>query len=155
MSLIRYIKGDLFNAPKGSILTHSCNCRGSWGGGVAAIFYKKFPKSYEIYKDHCMKYTAEELLGTCLLIPTSNNEPGGEGYKIACLFTSNGGGGTADPPSHILKNTDKAMNNLLGQLSPGEEIHMPKINAGIFNVPWNDTEEVLKNLNKPVVVYEV
>lgn len=155
MSLIRYIKGDLFNAPKGAVLTHSCNCQGSWGGGVAAIFHKKFPVSYETYKNHCAQYSAEELLGTCLVIPTSGSEPGGAGYKIACLFTSNSGGGGADPPAKILTNTDRAMHHLITQLEPSEEIHMPKINAGIFRVPWEDTEQVLRTLNKQIVVYEV
>ena len=33
--------GDLFSVPEGSVLIHSCNCQGSWGGGVAAAFRDK------------------------------------------------------------------------------------------------------------------
>lgn len=159
MNLIKYVKGDLFCAPAGAILAHSCNCRGSWGGGVAAVFRRKFPGAYKTYENHCAKHAPTQLLGTCLMIPTDISDPGTGDYIIACLFTSDLGGGGADAPDQILRHTKSALGDLKEQLqeldNPSQPVYMPKINAGIFRVPWEDTEAVLKESDHNYVVYEL
>lgn len=162
--MINYIKGDLF-VSKSSILCHACNCYGSWGGGIAVIFRKKFPQSYKIYNEHCKRTGAAELLGTTLLIEPEN------GQRVACLFTSNLTGARKLPPNEIVHYTDLAMKDLIRQLSQENEngqgkenesndlksISMPKINAGLFAVPWDQTELVLEKYANEVdiTVYEI
>ncbi|KAI7315257.1 hypothetical protein KC315_g11141 [Hortaea werneckii] len=65
-------KGDIFSAPPNTLLIHACNCEGSWGAGIAKAFKSHYPSAYQIYHDHCISHTPEELIGTALLIPTSH-----------------------------------------------------------------------------------
>lgn len=166
--MIKYIKGDLFKhiptkSTAISVYAHACNCRGSWGGGIATIFLREFPSTYKIYHDYCKQYSNDpsKLLGTTLLIPSSPDDPGnGNGQRnvyVACLFTSDYYGRKKLTPSDIAANTDLSMKDLVSQLQLlsnekeielGENnltvVNMPKINAGLFAVPWERTEDVLK-----------
>lgn len=127
--MINYIKGDLF-AAKG-ILGHACNCHGVWGGGIALVFKKKYPAAYKVYNEHCMSKTPSQLLGTCLLIPEKDSN------VIACLFTSDG-----SSQQEIVEYTRDAVADLVRQSD--KPINIPQINAGIFAVPWEKTEQALK-----------
>jgi ADP-ribose 1''-phosphate phosphatase len=158
--MISYIKGDLFTHSPASktavtILAHACNCRGSWGAGVAAIFKKKYPMSYKQYVGYCRDHSdnPSSLLGKTLLISSPNRGHENSTY-IACLFTSDLTGRDKLQPSEIVKNTGAAMNHLRQQLNQLKDVefetnndlkivNMPKINAGLFGVPWEDTERVL------------
>lgn len=160
MAPIKYIKGDLFshfplskNAV--SILAHSCNCQGVWGGGIAAVFKQKYPTAYNSYRDHCLNVEGGRgLLGTAFLVPTIATEPGNKGkgapIYIACLFTSN----FSESPEEIVAYTRGAMTDLLRQVkmlhtlfetssTSALVVNLPKINAGIFRVPWEETEAAL------------
>lgn len=136
-----YYKDDLFNQKiqPPYVLAHACNCKGVWGSGVAKTFHEKFPKAYEVYKDYCTK-NGSNSLGRCLLIDNDN-------ISIACLFTSDGYGQYVDSPEKILHHTDLAIKDLFRQTS--KIINMPKINSGLFKVPWEDTEKVIRK-NKPM-----
>lgn len=164
---VQYVVGDLFSVAPGpaSILGHACNCRGTWGAGVAAEFKRRFPGAFREYREHCLKYknNPEELLGTCFLIHNTVElqKEGGDAkeYWIACLFTSIGSGTSVDSPVQIVHATRLAVTDLLRQLHthrfiqalrPGDDyvpiINLPKINAGLFRVPWDKTEAVLKSI---------
>lgn len=166
-SNIQYICGDLFNSqPPQSVLGHSCNCVGSWGGGIALQFKKLFPEAHRQYVNHCKAANSnpENLLGTCLLIQSND-------YWIACLFTSVGNsssrcGAPRSPKDIIIDATRAAMGDLLRQLHtdpyistlhPGNEyfpiINLPQINAGLFCVPWNETEQVIQEFPYKFRVY--
>lgn len=156
---ISYIKGDLF-AGNGHILAHACNCYGSWGAGVAVGFRTHFPSTYSIHQEYCKQYKTKEerqkyLLGTCQLIPIKEKS---DSY-VACLFTSDGYGGKVDSSSKIVKATKLAMQDLVSQLREkglqNEPIDMPKINAGLFRVPWAETEKVLEEVGHPIRVFEL
>lgn len=122
--MIQYLKGDIFAVtPFPSILLHSCNCFGSWGGGVAAGFAWKFRSGLRAHEKYCKKYKTDpkELLGLSQVIATSRDDKGNKPIKMAesvspkfivCLFTSLHGGHNADSPGSILKNTDRALKNL-------------------------------------------
>lgn len=60
--------GDIFDAPVNALLVHACNCRGSWGKGIAAAFKREYPKAFKIYERHC-KQPKKQILGKALLIP--------------------------------------------------------------------------------------
>ncbi|CCH44867.1 ADP-ribose 1''-phosphate phosphatase [Wickerhamomyces ciferrii] len=163
---IKYIQKDLFKTSAPAILAHACNTHGIWGGGIALQFSKKFPSTERKYINHCQSHTPSELLGTTLLIKSELNDPGNlagkQPHVIACLFTSKGGGGDADSPQKIVENTERAIKDLENQLNDTMEdwlldtkptegnwlIELPKINAGIFRVPWDETEKVLKGSEK-------
>lgn len=144
--MIKYIQGNLFHAPLNSILVHSCNCRGKWGAGIALEFKKRFPVSYGAYVSLCHDF-GKSLLGTCLLSYEN-------GYTVACLFVSSGYGDDLDDEGSVLSNTYKALIDLEDQLQVlRPTICMPKINSGLFNVPWDKTERVVNIMTHDVNVY--
>lgn len=146
MSKITTIKGNLFDAPKGSIIIHACNTKGVWGSGIAKEFAKRFPKARDIYVEHCKEHGAS-LIGTCLLIPAGD-------YVIGCLFTSKNFGKHVSKPDKILENTENAVAHMIALNTDDKEMHMCKINAGLFKVDWNDTKKVLKGFDIPFTVYD-
>lgn len=145
MGRIEYKRGDLFQAggPK-SILVHACNCMGVWGSGIAVEFRNRYPHAYEDYKDVCRKKQMAGQLETHLL---------GTGFwtgypigaqRVGCLFTSLNYGKLKDSPGKILKQTRLAVDMLLCITPPEYTVHSPKINSGLFAVPWGKTEAVLE-----------
>jgi ADP-ribose 1''-phosphate phosphatase len=157
--IITYVKGDLFTG-NGRILAHACNCHGSWGAGVAVGFKTHFPSTYSVHQQHCHQYKTQEerrkyLLGKCQLIPIKEKPSS----YVACLFTSDSFGGQVDGPPQIVQATKLAMEDLVAQLKEhgleNEPVDMPKINAGLFRVPWSETEKVLKEVGHPVRVFEL
>src|ERR1700760_657960 len=123
--------GDLFVAPPTSVLIHSCNCIGSWGGGIATIFKDKYPEAFKLYNKHCKENKPADLIGTALLIAPC--ETSGPAHWIGCLFASMKYGRNKDKPSQILEATGNAMKDLLGQIArEGSEmiggIYMCRIN---------------------------
>jgi ADP-ribose 1''-phosphate phosphatase len=146
MGKVTTIKGDLFDAPKGSIIIHACNTKGVWGSGIAKAFAQRFPKARDIYAQACQEKGAS-LLGTCLLIPAGD-------YTIACLFTSKNYGQFVDKPAKILESTESAIADLIKQNVERKSLHTCKINSGLFRVPWNDTKAILKATDSEFTVYD-
>ncbi len=143
MSNIIYHQGDLFTAPEGSILFHACNTSGVWGAGIAVTFRERNPSSYESYQEYCEDEGPHGALGKCVVLT-------GDEDNVGCLMTSQLTQGIFDSPEQITKHTDMSLDFLRWQVKKfdelqGAEFHMPKINQGIFRVPWEDTESVLKN----------
>ena len=175
MSKLNYIKGDLFSHKSlaSSILAHACNCRGSWGAGVDENIKKQFPSTYKLYVEHCKKHASNPsgLLGSTYLIKSESSDPGNSGREnvayVACMFTSDAFGRRKNSADDIVENTDKSMLHLESQLAelaktePIEQqdgvnvVNMPKINAGLFNVPWEETEAVLKKHQVLINVYVI
>ncbi|GMM34122.1 ADP-ribose 1''-phosphate phosphatase [Saccharomycopsis crataegensis] len=126
--MIKYLKGDVLKiSPFPSVILHSCNCQGRWGGGVARAIALEFASAEEIHKKYCSNYQSDprKLLGLSQVISTSRGDEGNRAVSltpsvetkfILCLFTSNIGGSKADRPSSILQNTEKALKNLEAKL---------------------------------------
>lgn len=149
--MIVYKKGSVFDILEENrpvILTHAVNCKGVWGSGIAKYFKDIFPSSFLHYQAQCKKYGKENLGSTYIIRDGS--------VHIACMFTSDGYGENVDSEESILFNTELAIKSLLSK-SSNMEIHMPKINSGLFNVPWEKTEEILNRCiaEQIVVVWEV
>ena len=134
--MITEIKGDLFDAPRGSLIVHACNTEGVWGAGIAASFAQFYPSYYLAYRALCIK-KGESLLGTALLLQ-------GKWHRVGCLFTSSGFGRKALYQDEIILNTRKSLVDLFSQISNTEVVNMPKINSGLFRVPWEKTEAVVR-----------
>lgn len=144
--MIRYRKGDmLMEAKVGSILAHACNCRGIWGAGIAAQFAEAFPASHEFYQQDCAE-KGDLLLGTCQFYMEN-------GDIVVPLFTSKGLGIDRDSDEEILAATELALRQLIKDVGTKVPINMPKINSGLFGVPWEKTEAILEKLEGNFVVW--
>ncbi|CAI4054977.1 hypothetical protein N7582_000215 [Saccharomyces uvarum] len=167
MSNITYVKGNILKAtPRPRILIHSCNCNGSWGGGIAYQLALHYPKAEEDYIKVCEEY-GSALLGKCVLLPSYKNSD----LLICCLFTSSFGGSSHAEKQSILEYTKLSLDKLKAFRAaegktklrddiintyiddhikyPIEEykLEMPQINSGIFGVPWKETERVLEEFD--------
>lgn len=167
MSNITYLKGNILklkNYPH--ILIHSCNCDGSWGGGIAYQMSIRYPRSEKDYIEICEE-GGSDLLGSCSLIPSYAED----NLIIACLFTSSLGGSGHGSKESIVRYTKQALDDMysqlqdpatgksLGAVAPLMEykLEMPKINSGIFGVPWEMTEKELLEYKSKMdfTVYEL
>ena len=147
---IVYKKGNLFKAAvPGAILVHACNASGAWGAGIALQFKNKYPKAYEQYKVWCDK-GPDELVGSYLKLKDDD-------ITIGCLFTSAGYGDLKDSEEIIVKQTFTAIKNFLHSLPYKAVVNSPKINSGLFKIPWATTEKIIKHclLGRPDVTWVV
>jgi ADP-ribose 1''-phosphate phosphatase len=140
MSKVVHRSGDLFSALPCGYLAHACNCEGAWNSGVAYLFRQKFPASFKEYNVFCAEGASPGDVLVC-------NEEGG--YQVICLLTSKSYGAAVDPPQSILAATATAV----AQLPSDRAINMPRINAGLFKVPWEDTERVLAASGLDIIVW--
>lgn len=142
--MINYIKKDLFSAPAGSIVAHATNCKGVWGNGIAKSFATKFPKAFKDYQFTC-KNQGTSLAGTAQIIKTHK-------YDIVCLYTSKKYGIWKDSKEEILEQTLASLVDLIKKTGKEKgknfSVHMPKINSGLFAVPWKDTEAIIRRVDK-------
>lgn len=142
--MITYIKGNLFDAPSDRLLVHACNTQGVWGSGIAKQFKTNFPSEFILYNKYCDSFFPDIFIfsGEALIL-----------NKVVCLFTSEDYGPNVDPSHLILHNTELAMKDLLSKTTM--KLAMPKINSGLFNVPWEDTEKILNKFDVDIWVYEL
>jgi ADP-ribose 1''-phosphate phosphatase len=130
--------GDIFDAPANTLIIHACNCDGSWGAGIAAVFKKNYPQAFEVHKDHCDEYGTELIESAQLIPPVDYFEAGDENEEtpdsalqfnipsksktkakhfVGCLFTSRHYGRRKDSPKQILAATAPAMVDLLRKVN--------------------------------------
>ncbi|KAL0256408.1 ADP-ribose 1''-phosphate phosphatase [Diplodia seriata] len=148
---VEEVFGDIFDAPPNAVLIHACNCIGDWGAGIAAAFKKHYPSAHKAHQDFCKKgRNGKATTATAQLISPVDAQPCR--HYVGCLFTSVYFGKKRDSPKVILENTGPAMENLLRQIAEESkvkditELRICKINSGLFQVPWEDTLEVLRNI---------
>ncbi len=138
---IIYKKMSLFEAEPGAYLVHSANARGVWGSGIAAEIKKRYPSQYPYYKEY-----ASENLGSCIVSKAKK-----ENHSIVNLVTSNLESSGPDSIEDILINTTTAIDTFLQAYSTNTSlqtgnIYSNKFNSGLFRVPWERTEAILKVL---------
>lgn len=127
-------KMSLFDAELGSILVHACNAQGVWGSGIAKEMKERFPIAFRHYNAMCSMY---QMVGD-IDITFDNN------YGVASIVTSENYGSKVDSPEDILVNTTICLNELCKKLDKSAIIYSNKFNSGLFNVPWENTEAILK-----------
>ena len=113
------------------------------------IHLTQYPEALAQYRNVCKsesdKGTTSPLLGTTLLISPSPITDGDnkkrsnlqrDGFRVACLFTSEKYGKKVDPPPKILLNTKRALDHLANQINelkrkenerPGSDVEMHSI----------------------------
>ena len=144
--MVTEIKGNLFDAEKGSLLVHACNTEGAWGAGIAATFARLYPSYYKTYEAHCHA-RGKNLLGTALILY-------GKWHRVGCLFTSSGFGKRALYQDEILHYTRESLLDLFNQISHTETVNMPRINSGLFRVPWEKTLAVVEEFkDKEIIIW--
>lgn len=130
---------SLFDAPEGSVLVHACNMQGVWGSGIAVEFKKRFPNAFHQYKNAC----TQTGLGRVLFKEQS------ESHRVGILITSENYGKLKDSKEQIKINTTLALNDLCTDYPFGlETFYSNKFNSGLFGVPWEETELILKTILK-------
>lgn len=146
--MIKYVKGNLFEAPE-RILAHGCNCSGGYGSGVAAGMAHNHRKARDQYMH---KFNDEEgwELGDVQFVTS--------GHKIIANCATQDGYMPrnmchADYPSirkcmELVKDFAK---------SNGYDIAIPKIGAGLAGGDWNIIEGILKEVfsDYDVTVYSL
>lgn len=144
MSSLIYRTGSLFEAPPGAVLVHACNGQGVWGAGIAAQMKVRFPAAFEKYCLRCASTRWEHLRG---FAQVSRCPP----FWVASLPVSERYGVHRDSVRQIVQATRAALQGLLAPESWGgavrpDEFHSPRINAGLFGVPWELTAAVIGEL---------
>ena len=137
MDLI-YKKGNMFDnldEKSGCLLVHSTNIENVWGAGVALAFAEHFPNSEKVYNNY------KNTLGDGYAIVDKIKE---YTFYVCCLNT--GSIRRRVPQEQIAIYTYAAIKRLLSSEGLPEKIviHSPKINAGLFRVPWHLTEKAIK-----------
>lgn len=131
-------------------------------------FKQKLASTYPEHVKYCREHGGlpSPLLGTTQLILSEESVPSLEATvslthsMVACLFTSDFAGRGKLPPHEILHFTRLALEDLQIQLEQRDDIdrfergpngeyvlNIPRINAGLFAVPWKDTESILKEFD--------
>lgn len=164
MSIV-YTNDNIFKSLPHSIILHACNCKGSWGAGIAREIARLYPNHYAEYREFCKNVDAIEALGGCLFINESVDNKTDRSHYIGCLFTNVDYGSkhpTKEQIDSIINATNQSFQSLLSQIDEGRkngmrigEIHMPKINAGYFGVPWELTERCINKIieNTDWIIY--
>lgn len=148
MSNITYVTGDvLLDSPENVCIAHACNAQGVWGSGVAKQAKEVFPEFYTYYNLYCRH--GNVIRGEVLFLRSFRHNK-----SMLCMFTSNGYGQYVDSPEMILWSTKKCLLRLENEYPFIKKLHIPKINSGAFNVPWEETEKILKEFdNINFIVY--
>lgn len=139
--MIENKKMDLFDAPKGAMLVHACNCLGVWGSGIAKAFRERYPGAFSYYQATCWD-KGRALLGKSIVV-------GDSGRLIGCLFTSYSFGDKVDPPADILVATKTAITSIYEKARTLKvaEIYSNRFNSGLFGVPWPASEAILQEVS--------
>ena len=156
--MINYEKKSLFDVQGKVILVHAANCQGVMGAGIASEFKKRFPEAVALY-EYDFRKTGQltgmsPSAGTAKIYKTNNPD-----IFMGCLFTSWNYGKFVDHPDAIVTYTQHALKKFLRQTQamPNFKIYSNKFNSGLFHVPWEKTEELIKTelLKYPSVVWTI
>ena len=133
------IATDVPNTTKHVILL-SVHCQGSWYKGAAFRIRHKYPLIYK-HQERLAMTRGKGLLGTYMEFSEGNR-------YVACIYASYKQGPHKDARSLILQNTHKALADYLWIRRYQKEIiiHSPRINWGMFAIPWSTTSKMIKGL---------
>lgn len=133
---------SLFDAPNDCWIAHSCNIEGIWGSGVAAQLKVVSPLAFERYKNSCDRDYPGLLLGSFSASYFDDL------FNIANLFVSSIDSRSPDLPEEILMNTTTSLYAFFKYIQfHNTDVYIPKLNSGVFNVPWEKTEKIVRTLS--------
>lgn len=152
--MIAYKNMSLFEVEKETIIVHACNSQGVWGSGIAKVFKEKYPHSFVDYNKFCL--LANEERGTACGRASLSTYHESEPHWVGWIVTSHHYGHFKDSPDLIKIHTTLALHELCKKIylahpkedNPVIEVHSNKFNSGLFGVPWEDSELILKTVLK-------
>lgn len=137
-----YRKGNVMECPRGPnhFLLHASNCKGAMGKGVALEIALTHPSIFKENKKYCWQYQ-HQLRGSFREFADKNR-------NVTFLYTSDGWGKNRDPKELIIQNTIRAISVYLWFRKNHKNmvIHSPRINFGLFGIPWTITANIIKSL---------
>ena len=143
---IVYRKGNVFEGSDGlTVVAHQCNCRGSFGAGIAREIARRFP---EVDRAQRLWYQeGRQRLGAVQTVRTHS------GLVIANLYAQDD---WVHRPGWI--NTDyAALEHCLEALRDGmaaeDVLGMPKIGAGLGGGDWNVIEQIIEQVFQDRTLY--
>lgn len=147
MNKIIYKNTDLFTAQgNNTVLVHTAAVRPKYDNTETTKKFKEiFPICYKDYLLTCALYKKKKILNSLLGKSFWIGYPDCK-QRVAFLFVSKTYGKWQDNKNIILKNTDKAIRQLLNNLPESIEIHSYKLNLENFNVPWRATEKLINKI---------
>jgi ADP-ribose 1''-phosphate phosphatase len=154
VSMVKYENISLFEVPKESTIIHACNSQGIWGSGIAKAFKEKYPYSYLDYNKFCN--IANKERGTACGRASLSTFHESEQHWVGWIVTSHNYGPLKDSPELIKIHTTLALSELCKKIymaHPKDEwevipVYSNKFNSGLFSVPWEDSELILKTVLK-------
>jgi len=152
--VISYQNISLFDAPAESVIIHACNSQGVWGSGIAKPFKEKYPFSFIDYNSFCIN--ANKSRGSACGRASLSTFHTSEAHWVGWIVTSHNYGELKDSPELIKIHTTMALMELCKKIymaHPKDEhetinVYSNKFNSGLFNVPWQDSELILKTVLK-------
>ncbi len=130
-------------------IVHACNCKGNWGAGFARSLKNYFPEAYDTHRRNYEcgrnRLTPEHSLGQYEIL-FQKDQP-----SIINLFVSYQFGSRKCHRNDIVKHTRESLESFASMLRNTHnfrsvKIVSPKFNAGLFMVPWKETEEIIKEV---------
>lgn len=121
---------------KNDYIVHSCNNIGVWGAGFAKQLKQYNPTVFKEYVKKCRWNRPFKALAHF------DQESDGKPW-ILSLIVSRDYGVCKDPQEVILENTRELL-LIYSNFSNEIVFHSPKINSGLFGVPWEKTEAIIQ-----------
>lgn len=152
--MVTHKKMSLFDAPKESIIVHACNSQGVWGSGIAKAFKERYFESFKEYNFFCNMANQQRGTATGRASLSSFHEQ--EPHWVGWIVTSHNYGELKDPPELIKIHTTLALHEFCQKVYtahsreeyPTIDVYSNKFNSGLFGVPWEDSELILKTVLK-------
>ena len=147
--MIKYIKGNLLDAPQ-NLIVHGVNCAGGFGRGVAGALKLKYPSVADFYYD---KHNTEGWkLGEFQLVALD------DGRIVVNLATQQKYGNDGK----LYFNYEAAQRGLVELFKFAAHhqysVAMPKLGCGLGGAEWSKVEAIIKKLagkSLDVYVYEL
>lgn len=141
--MIEYVKGDVLEAPAGSIIVHGCNTAGVMGSGVALAVKNKFPGAFEVYvREHYERgldlgsntYYIDES-GIVIVNAITQKHYGRTGQRYVNYEA------VAQSFDDIIRFIDER--RFFQEATPWDTIAFPKIGAGLGGGNWNIIQAII------------
>lgn len=133
---IVYQQGNIFENNVGlTVVAHQCNCRGTFGGGIAKEIKQRFPEVDRAQKEW---YKAGlQTLGAVQIVPTHT------GLKISNMYAQVDFKRIKGVVNTNYDALELCLQRLKLSLFPQDRLGMPKIGAGLGGGDWNQISTII------------
>ncbi len=142
--MIEYRQGDLLKAPM-DIIVHGCNCKHSFGAGIARQIREQFPQAHTA--DLKTLYGDPSKLGDYSTVVIDNK-------RIINAYTQFNY--STDKLDVDYDAVERVMRTIKVEYSVDAKLGMPRIGCGLAGGDWNKVEEILNRVfnDRTIYVYD-